>query len=146
MDIATIAFFTVLLALAALFLGLSRRQRQTKSDLPGHFVRLTPQAQLTKLQHDGRYRGIRIESHCGKSARFAGREFEFETAPRLPVGGCEAAVCTCCYVGLPERRKSADRRMLTDRRASVRINAPERREKRPGRKADVAVWSMQDHL
>jgi hypothetical protein len=146
MAIATIVLIFVLLGLAALLLGRSRRQRQSKSDLPRDPVQMTPQAQLTKLQRDGRFRRIRIESHCSASACFAGLEYEFEAVPALPVEGCGAAVCTCRYVGLSERREVADRRELTDRRDSFRLDESERRSQSLRRKADVKSWSNHEHL
>jgi hypothetical protein len=146
MAIATIVVIFVLLGLATLLLGRSRRQRQPQSGLPHDPAQLTPQAQLTKLQRDGRFRGVRIESHCSASACFAGLEYEFEAAPALPAEGCEAAVCTCRYVGLSERREVADRRELTDRRGSFRLDESERRSQSPRRKADVKSWSNHEHL
>lgn len=144
--IGTVTSFVVLLVLLVLFLGWARQHRRLSPRLPKHPIRMTPAAQLEKLQASDRYRGVKIESHCRSSSHLVGRGYEFDTAPLLPVRGCEAAVCECGYVGLPERRKRADRRAWGDRRASIRPDIDDRREKRPRRKADLATWAAHGHL
>jgi hypothetical protein len=59
--------------------------------------------------------------------RLAGQEFRFDDAPLLPVPGCDAAVCECGYIGLPERRAVRDRRSGVDRRETRRPGSHDRR-------------------
>ena len=146
MVIGSITFVIVLLLLLVLLAVLARRQRGLKPRLPAHPIRLTPSAQLQKLQASGDYRGVKIDSHCRRSAHLVGREYEFDTAPALPVRDCEHAVCECGYVGLAERRKATDRRTWTDRRSTVRLDSDDRRAKRPRRKADLATWAAHGNL
>lgn len=146
MVIGSIMFVIVLLFLLVLLAVLARRQRGLKPRLPAHPIRLTPSAQLEKLQASGNFRGVKIDSHCRTSAHLVGREYEFDTAPMLPAQDCEHAICECGYVGLPERRRATDRRAWTDRRSSIRIDSDDRRSKRPRRKADLAAWAAHGNL
>lgn len=139
-----IVFSAVLLILAGvlvLVLRLRNGQPSRSSVAPRKSARTTPKVQLSRLQQEQRYRGVRIEARCSASARFVGHEYSFERAPQLPAIGCDATVCTCSYIGLPDRRGTSDRRVLADRRASIRMNGRERRSKHPRRKTDVAVWA-----
>ena len=141
-----LALGIVLAALLLLFLTISRRQRKLNPKLPKASVKLGPEAQLLKLQNMGRFRGIRIESHCRASSHLVGQEFAFESAPHLPVSGCDAAVCECGYAGLPERRRSTERRSGRDRRGSMRLEGDDRRSERPRRKEDVNTWAAYSKL
>lgn len=143
----------ILLALSGLLLAVitvlilgSRRHRRLTPKLPEKPVRPTPHAQLLKLQNSGQFRGVRIESHCRASSHLVGQDFEFESAPHLPVEGCDAAVCECGYVGLPDRRKLIERRIGQDRRDSLRMDAGNRRSERPRREADINSWGAYGHL
>ena len=136
----------VLVALLLLFLVISRRQRTLNPKLPQQPIRLSPEAQLLKLQNMERFRGIRIESRCRASSHLVGEEFGFDSAPHLPVSGCDAAVCECGYVGLPERRASGERRSGRDRRMSMRLESEDRRSERPRRKDDFNTWAAYSNL
>jgi hypothetical protein len=135
----------VLVLLAVLLLG-SRRRRRLTPRLPDQPLRLSPHAQLLKLQNSGRFRGVRIESHCRASSHLVGREFDFDAAPSLPVEGCDAAVCECGYVGLTDRRQLSERRAGEDRRDSVRTEWSDRRHNRPRRESDLNSWGAYGHL
>ena len=141
-----IALAIIITAMLLLFLVVARRHRRLTPRLPNQPLRLSPQAQLMKLQTTGRYRGIKVESHCSASSHLVGREYEFEDAPALPASGCDTAVCECGYVGLPERRVSRDRRVGRDRRISVRMEGEDRRIERPRRKSDLNSWNAYGHL
>ena len=136
----------VLAALLLLFLAISRRHRTLNPKLPKQPVRLSPEAQLLKLQNMGRFRGIRIESHCRASSHLVGQEFSFGAAPHLPVSGCDAAVCECGYTGLPERRRQGERRSGRDRRLSMRLETEDRRSERPRRGDDINTWAAYSKL
>lgn len=146
MTLATVAFGLVVLALLVLLLSLSQRQRRITPKLPPRPLRPALDEQLSKLQASGRYRGVRVESRCSASQAFADREFDFDSAPSLPAADCSAAVCECQYIGLPERRTTADRRTWSDRRKSERPGHTDRRANRPRRKADIAIWAAQGRL
>jgi len=136
----------VLLALLGLFLFLRRRRTHSvpaEREIP---VLLTPSAQLYKLQKTEKFRGVSIESHCRASSKLAGQEFAFESAPALPVGGCESANCECRFIGLPDRRRTIDRRSGQDRRRSLRMEGDERRAERPRRAKDLNSWTAYRHL
>lgn len=106
---------------------------------------LTPDAQIAKLRQTGKYWGYRIESHCHASSRLAGRQYSFDDTPPLPVPGCEARVCSCCMVGMPERRQQRERRSGQDRRRTIRMDSTDRRSDRPRRKGDLS-WASYSHL
>jgi len=128
------------------FLFLKWRRRNTPPEEPENNLQLTPPAQLYKLQKSEKFWGVSVESHCSASSRLAGIQFPFETAPHLPVRECEATVCNCSFIGLPERRHLADRRRGQDRRNSIRIENTDRRAERPRRKADFVSWQAYRHL
>jgi hypothetical protein len=146
MTLATVAFGLVVLALLVLLLSLSHHQRRITPRLPPRPLKPALDEQLSKLQASDRYRGVRIESRCSASEALAGREFDFDTAPTLPVPDCSTAVCECQYIGLPERRKAADRRSWAERRKSERPGHTDRRAKHPRRKADIAIWAARGRL
>jgi len=144
-----------LLSLAAVILTLSglvfyfvtvKRRQQTQVTTPQKTIPLTPPAQLYKLQKSERFWGVTVESHCSASSRLAGIKFPFESAPRLPVRECAENLCKCSFVGLPERRRTADRRRGQDRRNTIRMEATERRAVRPRRQADLVTWQAYRHL
>lgn len=146
MMILWLALGGLFVALLAILILATRRHRRLMPKLPDKPLRLTPHAQLLKLQQDGRYRGVRIDSHCRASSHLAGREFPFDAAPRLPVEGCDAAVCECGYVGLGDRRNLRDRRSRNDRRDSLRMGADDRRSDQPRRQSDLNSWGAYGHL
>ena len=136
----------VLAALLLLFLVVSQRQRKLNPKLPKKPIRLSPEAQLLKLQNAGNFRGVRIEAHCRASSHLVGEEFSFDAAPHLPVSGCDTAICECGYAGLPERRHLSERRSGRDRRASMRLESDDRRSERPRRKDDINTWAAYSNL
>ena len=140
-----VGILVLALAIVAL-LVISQRHRRLNPRLPRRTIPLTPAEQLRRMRTAGTYRGIKIESHCAASAHVAGREYTFERAPTLPVIGCDMAVCECHYVGLPERRRLADRRSGTDRRHSIRLDSEDRRAERPRREDDINAWTSFSHL
>ena len=100
----------LLLALLAMLVAVSRRHRRILPKLPIDRRRRTANTRLHTLQQSGRYWGVRIDSHCRATSPLVGREYAFDSAPHLPYQGCNAAVCSCSYVGLAERRSLVDRR------------------------------------
>jgi hypothetical protein len=70
--------------------------------------------------------------------RLADREFRFDDAPLLPVTGCDAAVCECGYIGLPERRAVHDRRSGVERRETRRPGSHDRRSGNSRRQQSLA--------
>ncbi len=146
MTYVLLALGLLLLAMGLLFLAGARRHRRTTPRLPSQPLRPSPQVQLDRLQKAGKYRGVHIGAHCAASSQLAGREFSFESAPHLPVRGCDARVCECGYIGLPERRSLIDRRSGRDRRQSLRADAYDRRADRPRRAVDLNSWTAHAHL
>jgi len=146
MTYVLLALGLLLLAMGLLFLAGARRHRRIAPRPPSQPIRLTPQAQLERLQKAGKFRGVHIGSHCAASSQLAGREFSFESAPHLPVQGCDARVCECGYIGLPERRSVIDRRSGRDRRDSLRTDSNDRRAQRPRRVVDLNSWAAHRHL
>jgi len=142
------ALFTLLGLFALLGIYFLTRRNNAPQDQghSGAVTRLSPQAQLHKLQLSQKFWGVRIESHCRASSTLAGREFPFDAVPTLPVEGCESAACTCVLVGMPERRSLTDRRSGIDRRRAMRMESNDRRTKRPRRKNDINTWLDYSHL
>lgn len=134
MGVAFVALFAILIVV-------SRRFRRIVPRRPDYSGTPRPNTGLLRLEQSGRYRGVRIEANCRAAEALAGRDFEFATAPHLPVTGCDAAVCSCRYVGLPERRVLAERRAGADRRRQVRAGSGDRR-RATDRRSDTAIaWS-----
>jgi len=135
--------------LALIGLALYWRRRQQNKTLSGPVekpLKLTPGAQLYQLKKSEKFWGVSVESHCAASSRLAGQPFPYDSAPRLPVKGCDASACICSYIGLPERRKLAQRRRGVDRRTAVRMEGSERRAERPRRENDLVSWGAYRHL
>lgn len=135
---ALLAVFGLALAMIALLAASPQRQRFVVPRMPIGTLRSPRAAQLDSLQRSGHFRGVRIETRCRAAMTYAGREFRFADAPLLPVPGCDAAVCECGYVGLPERRAMRDRRSGDDRRKSDRSGSHDRRSGRGRRQAPIA--------
>lgn len=86
-----------------------------------------PVNQLDKLRQSGRFYGVQVcQSGCKSCSHLAGKVFFFDDAPRLPVNGCDAIACKCEYLGVPERRKSNERRSYRDRRVDIRMSVDRR--------------------
>lgn len=135
-----IAPTVLLLALLAMLVVVSRRHRRILPKLPTDRRRRTANAKLHTLQESGRYWGVRIDSHCRATSPLVGREYAFDSAPHLPYQGCNAAVCSCSYVGLADRRSIIDRRTGEDRRSSTRLESDDRRAQRPRRETELNPW------
>ena len=89
--------------------------------------RPSAEEQLQKLLRCGRFFGVQIHcSSCRVCSRLAGRRFTFEDAPRFPLRGCDAAQCSCEYLGVVDPRKNRDRRSGVDRRNAIRLTADRR--------------------
>jgi hypothetical protein len=130
----------IIAVLILVWVALSQRHRHLNPRLQTRRVRLAPSEQLQQLRMAGTYRGVRIEAHCSAASRLSGHDFSFDEAPELPASGCDAAVCECAYIGLPERRRLGDRRSGRDRRQGLRLDTADRRSDRPRRKRDVDDW------
>jgi hypothetical protein len=100
---------------------------------------LSHSQQLYRLRENGVFYGVKIHgSSCESAAKCAGIVFPFEEAPKLPLENCEAAICSCKYMGVPDRRDSADRRTGADRRFSIR-QTMDRRSGRD-RRSEANTW------
>ncbi len=141
----SLALGSLLMVLLGAFFWM-RRNRQASTESPEAGPLLSPQAQLHKLQHSGRFWGVSVESHCRASSPLAGRRFAFDSPPMLPVEGCKEASCHCCLRGLPDRRKQRERRSGEDRRHSLRMESSDRRSQRPRRQDDRNSWVTYSHL
>lgn len=141
----SLALGSLLLVVLVGFFWLQRK-RHGPSQLSEADPLLTPQAQLHKLKHSGRFWGVGVESHCRASSSLAGRQFTFDSPPMLPVEGCKEASCHCCLRGLPDRRRHRERRSGEDRRLSLRMESSDRRSQRPRRKDDRNSWATHSHL
>jgi len=135
---ALLAVLGFSLALMALVAASSQRHRFLVPRMPTGTLRSPPAEQLESLKRSGNFRGVSIETRCRAAMKLAGREFDFADAPLLPVTGCDAAVCQCGYIGLPERRAVHDRRSGTDRRKAQRNGANDRRSGRNRRQQPLA--------
>lgn len=138
MSYVAIALAGLVLAMLAISVVISNRYRRLVPKRPRQRMSSVHSRALARLAGSGSHRGVRIDGHCTASRALAGQEFAFSAAPCLPVDGCDAAVCQCGYVGLPERRRGGERRAEHERRRTVRIGDPERRCGRPRRAGDRA--------
>jgi hypothetical protein len=72
------------------------------------------------LRQNKLFWGVEIkQSGCAMGRTLAGVEYEFDEAPALPLEGCTAAMCSCAYIGLKERRKG--QRRQHERRSGLRF-------------------------
>jgi len=84
--------------------------------------------ELEKLRQNKFFWGVEIkQAGCAMGRTLAGVEFEFDDAPSLPLEGCTAAMCSCVYIGLKERRKS--QRRQHERRTNLRFD-PDKTDRR----------------
>lgn len=148
MDYVVVAIVGLVLVL---LLGTLLMRGRRKTSAPACATRSpsahpSPLAQIEKLKRNGRFWGFSVESHCRASSAIAGSRFAFDAAPPLPVPGCTSAQCTCCLIGLPDRRSRVDRRSGQDRRRSIRVESSDRRVERPRRQADLDSWVTYSHL
>jgi hypothetical protein len=134
------------LVVLAWYLRRHKTQPRTAESNSVSLVDTSPQKQLAKLQANDIFWGVSVESHCRASSRLAGQKFPFDVAPVIPVANCDAEVCKCCFIGLPERRRRSERRSGIDRRGSLRMESSDRRDERPRRRADLDSWVTYGHL
>ena len=93
---------------------------------------------LDKIRHNPLFWGVEMgQPGCEAAIALLGRQFSFEEAPRLPLEGCSAAMCTCKFKGLKNRRVS-QRRKQKERRVEVRFekDKPDRRSRKDRRRGD----------
>jgi hypothetical protein len=93
--------------------------------------------ELEKLRQNKLFWGVEIkQAGCAMGRSLAGVEFEFDEAPNLPLEGCTAAMCSCVYIGLKERRKY--QRRQHERRSSLRFepDKPDRRSHKDRRRGE----------
>jgi hypothetical protein len=84
--------------------------------------------ELEKLRQNKLFWGVEIkQAGCAMARTLAGVEFEFDEAPALPLEGCTAAMCSCAYIGLKERRQK--QRRQHDRRVNLRFE-PDKADRR----------------
>ena len=94
--------------------------------------------ELEKLRQNKLFWGVEIkQAGCAMGRSLSDMEFEFNDAPSLPLEGCTAAMCSCVYIGLKERRKQ--QRRQHERRTSLRfepdkIDRRSNKERRRGEK------------
>ena len=146
MRYSVIALIGTLLTLFGAYFVLRRRRQARSATTAARPPQLGPQAQLRKLRQDRRIWGVKVESHCHASSRIAGRQYALDAVPPLPVAGCEAATCSCCLIGLADRRDRSDRRTGRERRLSMRMDTFERRSEQPRRRDDLNSWVNYGHL
>lgn len=146
MEYALFALGGVILALIGLFIVRATRRKDVVYEQIEERARLSPKAQLQKLQTSENLWGVSVESHCGASSKLVGQTFTFDVAPPLPVIGCTADACICSYIGLPERRLHGERRRGQDRRRALRMEGDERRAERPRREGEHYNWAAYRHL
>jgi len=61
--------------------------------------------ELQQMRESRQFWAVTIEqAGCSQSRALAGKRFTLESAPKLPLEGCNAVQCTCTYKGLEERR------------------------------------------
>ncbi len=88
-----------------------------------------PLNQLDSLFQTGRFYGVQLhKSSCKACSQLAGRVFSFNNAPKLPLDGCDSAVCNCEYLGVVDPRRTIDRRSGGDRRVDIRMSVERRHE------------------
>jgi hypothetical protein len=84
--------------------------------------------ELEKLRQNKLFWGVEIkQAGCEMGRTLAGVEFEFDDAPNLPLEGCTAAMCSCVYIGLKEKRKH--QRRQHERRTDLRFE-PDKSDRR----------------
>jgi hypothetical protein len=93
--------------------------------------------ELEKLRQNKLFWGVEIkQAGCSMARALAGEEFEFDKAPSLPLEGCTAAMCSCAYIGLKEKRQQ--QRRQHERRSSLRFepDKPDRRSHKDRRRGE----------
>jgi hypothetical protein len=93
--------------------------------------------ELVKLRQNRLFWGVEIkQAGCAAARTLAGEQFEFDEAPALPLEGCTAAMCSCAYIGLKEKRQQ--QRRQHDRRSGLRFDPdkPDRRSRKERRRGE----------
>ena len=94
----------------------------------------------TKTPIHDPYRGVSLacgSESCQEEALEGGRRFLINDAPDIPLQQCAESACGCRYIHHPDRRRSTDRRLVTQR--AEEGETPERRDPGGRRKSD---WSL----
>jgi hypothetical protein len=131
--------------LLIIFLVAWRLRRSNAAQPPADDSPATPQVQLLVLKESPRFSGVSVQPHCRASSGLAGKKYPLQQAPELPVPGCDAKSCACRYIGLPERRHRAERRVQVDRRGALRMEM-NRRLDRARRRIDKTSWTDQYNI
>jgi hypothetical protein len=93
--------------------------------------------ELEKLRKNKLFWGVGIkQAGCAAARTLAGEEFPFDKVPALPLEGCTAAMCSCAYIGLKEKRQQ--QRRQHDRRSNLRFDPdkPDRRSRKERRRGE----------
>ena len=93
---------------------------------------------LDKLKNNPLFWGVEMgQPGCEAAMALLDRQFTFEDAPRLPLDGCDSAMCNCQFKGLKNRR-TQHRRKQHERRVEVRFDKdkPDRRSRKDRRRSD----------
>ena len=99
--------------------------------------------ELEKLRQNKIFWGVGIkQAGCTAARRLTGQEFNFEEAPALPLEDCSAAMCSCAYIGLKEKREQ--QRRQHNRRDNLRFDhdKPDRRSRKERRRG--VKWRGRD--
>jgi hypothetical protein len=126
----TIIILLLIIVVVAGLVWLLRSQRTPKRRAPLAATSPSPAVpdrslnlkaiELEKLRQNKLFWGVEIkQAGCAAARALAGAEFEFSDAPSLPLEGCTAAMCSCAYIGLKERRQK--QRRQHERRTSLRF-------------------------
>ena len=136
-------FFLILLG-TFVFVGYAARSRQAKQNARGR-IKIGGRSGLDALRDDPHYWGVRLETvgldePCHQARELMDKSLLINHAPELPVGGCTNAVCTCRYVGLPERR-TVPRREQGERRTEARFESGGGDRREQERRAHSDFWN-----
>ncbi len=77
---------------------------------------------------------------CEFARRIAGKTFEPEHAPKLPLAGCGLVACRCRYESVTERR-ARTRRDADERREMIRFETKDGRRQTTDRRKSNTRWT-----
>ena len=77
---------------------------------------------------------------CEFARRIAGKTFEPEQAPKLPLAGCGLIECRCKWSTVTERRSKVQRK-TEERRDMIRFEAKDNRRKETDRRKSNTRWT-----
>jgi hypothetical protein len=93
--------------------------------------------ELEKLRQNKLFWGVEVkQAGCAAARLLAGHEFPFDEAPALPLEGCTAAMCSCAYIGLKERRQHQRRQHERRRQLRFEPDKPDRRSHKDRRRGE----------